>query len=521
MNTNIPIRRALVSVYDKSGVLELAQLLKKLNVEIISTGGTYKLLVENGVPVIKVSEITRFPEILGGRVKTLHPYIHGGILAKRTSEQLAELEQHHIKAIDLVVVNLYPFEKTVAAEGVTLDTALENIDIGGPTMIRAAAKNFPAVAVVTDPSQYSALIEELMTHDGAVSAEMRQKLALAAFSRTAQYDQAISAYLTGLQPQSDDLPEKVTLHLAKIQNLRYGENPHQRAAFYADATKSASGAVAAKQLHGKELSYNNIMDMSAAIGLALEFEQPAVAIIKHSNPCGVAVADDVATAYQRALSTDSTSAYGGIVAANREITKAAAERIAEVFTEVVVAPAFAQEALDILMQKKNVRLILWPSAKPPQTGMEIKAVEGGFLLQDMDLAPTNLADWKVVSKRQPSKAEWNAMQFGWKVAKWVKSNAVVYVNETQTLGVGAGQMSRVDSSKLAIAKAAEAGLSLQGCVVISDAFFPFRDGVDAAAKAGALAVVEPGGSVRDDEVIHAADEQGMVLVFTGRRHFRH
>jgi len=521
VSNNIKIKRALISVYDKAGVLELAESLAEFGVEIISTGGTFKLLDDNNVPVKKVSDITNFPEILGGRVKTLHPYIHGGILAKRTDEQLAELAEHGIGQIDMVVVNLYPFEQTVAKADVTLAKALENIDIGGPTMIRAAAKNHPSVAVVVDPSFYETIIDEMKTNDGALSGDLRRRMALAAFQRTSNYDAAISSYLAGVQGTADILPDEMTLHLKKVQELRYGENPHQRAAFYADAAATASGTVAAKQLHGKELSYNNLQDMHGAIGLALEFEKPAVAIIKHSNPCGAAWADDVATAYDLALSTDSVSAFGGIVAMNREVTGEAAEKIAKIFTEVVVAPAFSQEAIDRLSKKKNLRLIQWPTDKPATPGLEVKTVHGGLLMQEMDLAAPLYDDWKVVSERQPGEAEWRAMKFGWKVGKWVKSNAVVYVNESQTLGVGAGQMSRVDASRLAVTKANDAGLSLAGSVVISDAFFPFRDGVDAAAEAGAGAVIEPGGSIRDDEVIAAANEHGMALVFTGRRHFRH
>jgi len=521
VNEKIKIKRALVSVYDKTGVLEFAKSLKEFGVEIISTGGTFKLLSENGVAATKVSEMTKFPEILGGRVKTLHPNVHGGILAKRTQEQLKELDEQGIGQIDMVVVNLYPFEQTVAKPDVTLSTALENIDIGGPTMIRAAAKNHPYVAVVVDPSFYHSIIEEMKANDGAVSAEMRQKMALAAFRRTSQYDAAISTYLAGLEGESADLPEVITLNLQKVQNLRYGENPHQRAGFYQNSALAPSGMVAARQLHGKELSYNNLQDLHGAISLALEFEKPAVAIIKHSNPCGAAWADDVATAYDLALGTDSTSAFGGIVAMNRKVSGAVAKKIAGIFTEVVVAPAFSDEALEVLTKKKNIRLVVWPTDKLPASGVEYKTVHGGILVQDMDLAATAYDDWKVVSKRQPTDAEWNAMKFGWKVGKWVKSNAVVYVNESQTLGIGAGQMSRVDASKLAVIKAKQAGLSLHGSVVISDAFFPFRDGVDAAAEAGAKAVIEPGGSIRDEEVIAAADEHAMALVFTGRRHFRH
>jgi len=521
MKDFVPIKRALVSVYDKTGVLELCQTLQDSGVEILPTGGTYKLLTENGVAVTKVSDVTKFPEILGGRVKTLHPFIHGGILAKRTPEHLAELDEHQIGAIDMVVVNLYPFEKTVADPNVDMATALENIDIGGPCMIRAAAKNHPSVAIVPDPEFYTEIIQQLKGNDGALSLALRQKMALAAFQRTAQYDSAISAFLQSRDDNSMRFADNMTIQLAKVQDLRYGENPHQKAAFYANATIAPKGAVAAKQLHGKELSYNNIMDMNAAIGIALEFDEPAVSIIKHSNPCGAAIADDVATAYEKALSCDPVSAFGGIVATNKTVTLAMAEKISKVFTEVVVAPKFDQGAIDLLTQKKNLRLIEWPTAEPLSRGLEVKAVEGGFLLQELDTDIDNESEFKVVSKRQPTESELKAMKFGWKIGKWVKSNAVIYVNEEQTLGVGAGQMSRVEASELAVMKAKNAGLSLDGSVVVSDAFFPFRDGVDAAAQAGAVAVIEPGGSVRDEEVIAAVNEHNMAMLFTGKRHFRH
>jgi len=520
VNDSVKIKRALFSVYDKSGIVDFAKALHELGVQLISTGGTHKLLREQGIPVTKVSDITDFPEILGGRVKTLHPRIHGGILARRTKEHLLELKEHGIQPIDMVVVNLYPFEKTIADPNVTLDTAVENIDIGGPTMIRAAAKNFRDVVVVTDPQYYDMIIDELKTNQGTISFKLRHTCARQAFLRTAYYDSSIYQYLLSLQTNGG-MPEYKSLHLKKIQELRYGENPHQKAAFYAAADVEASGVVAAKQLHGKELSYNNIQDMNGAIGLVLEYEKPAVAIIKHSNPCGAAVAENVETAYDLALSTDPVSAFGGIVAMNRQVTRGVAEKIIKRFTEVVVAPDFSPEAVETLQQKKNIRLIHWPSSQLPASGLEIKAVEGGILMQELDLAPEEEQDWKVVTKRQPTEEEWNAMKFGWKVGKWVKSNAVVYVNDRQTLGIGAGQMSRVDASKLAVTKAGEAGLSLAGSVVISDAFFPFRDGVDAAAGAGAVAVIQPGGSVRDEEVINAADEHNMAMVFTGRRHFRH
>ncbi len=516
------VKRALISTYDKSGLVELARVLCENDVEILSTGGTARHLQENDIPVKNVSDITGFPEILDGRVKTLHPKIYGGLLAKRTSaEHIQELADQNIAPIDMVVVNLYPFEKIVANPNVTMDEALENIDIGGPCMIRAAAKNYPAVAVVTGPDQYKMVIAELKSNNGAVTEETRKQLALDAFRRTAQYDRAISSFLSQKEKQQTGFGDEVTFQLKKVQDLRYGENPHQQAAFYAEPLKPPGGVVAAKQLHGKALSYNNIMDMNAAIGMVLEFDTPTVAIIKHSNPCGTATNKNLALAYENALKTDSVSAFGGIVAMNRTVSGSVAERIAKIFTEVVIAPAFSQDALDILTRKKNIRLIEWPTDQPLQEGLEIKAVAGGFLLQDLDVGFENPDEFKVVTKRPPTDLERQAMLFGWKLCKWVKSNAVIYVNEKQTLGIGAGQMSRVDASKFAVAKAKDASLSLKGSVVISDAFFPFRDGVDAAAQAGATAVIEPGGSVRDEEVIQAADERDMAMVFTGRRHFRH
>ncbi|MDZ7724669.1 MAG: bifunctional phosphoribosylaminoimidazolecarboxamide formyltransferase/IMP cyclohydrolase [candidate division KSB1 bacterium] len=515
------VKRVLVSVYDKTGLLSIAKTLNSLGAELLSTGGTAKHLEQNDIPVTRVSDVTGFPEILRGRVKTLHPRIHGGILAKRTdSEQMRELKSHDIVPVDMVIVNLYPFETVVSDPDVSMQTALENIDIGGPTMVRAAAKNNPDVAVVTDPDQYEAVIQELETNQGT-TLQLRRKLALAAFQRTAQYDQAISAFLAKQQGAVQRFGENITIQLSKVQNLRYGENPHQAAAFYADASIEPAGVVAAKQLHGKELSYNNIMDLNAAINMALEFEQPAVSIIKHSNPCGAAVHKDLATAYDNALKTDNVSAFGGIVAVNRSVEADLAERISQIFTEVVVAPNFSRDALNILTQKKNIRLLKWPVDKPVNVGYDIKAVDGGLLLQDHDRLVEDSAEYKVVTRREPTQDEWAAMQFGWTLCKWVKSNAVIYVNAHQTLGIGAGQMSRVDASRLAVRKAGDAGLDLTGSVVVSDAFFPFRDGVDAAAKAGARAVIEPGGSIRDNEVIEAANEHDMTMVFTGHRHFRH
>lgn len=515
------VKRVLISVYDKTNLNSIAKALNAIGAEILSTGGTALHLQNAGIPVTRVSDVTGFPEILGGRVKTLHPHIHGGILAKRSdSKQMQELKAHDIAPIDMVIVNLYPFERAVSDPDVSMDIALENIDIGGPTMVRAAAKNNPGVAVVTDPSQYDEVIRELEQNQG-IHLELRQKLALAAFQHTSRYDQAISAFLASRQGVSERFGRNITLQLSKVQNLRYGENPHQAAAFYADASIEPTGVVAAEQLHGKELSYNNIMDMNAAINMVLEFDEPAVSIIKHSNPCGAAVHSDLVTAYDQALQTDNVSAFGGIVAVNRAVDGDLAERISKIFTEVVVSPEFSQDALDVLTKKKNIRLIKWPVDQPINIGYDIKAVDGGLLLQDHDRIIEDPSTFKVVTQRKPSEDEWAAMLFGWKLCKWVKSNAVIYVNGKQTLGIGAGQMSRVDASRLAVRKANDAGLDLTGSVVVSDAFFPFRDGVDAAADAGARAVIEPGGSIRDDQVIEAANEHDMAMVFTGHRHFRH
>jgi len=516
MQDKVKIRRALVSVHDKRDLLTLVAMLKEWGVEILSTGGTAAFLKESGVPVTPVSDVTRFPEILGGRVKTLHPHIHGAILAKREDpDQIRQLQELGMTPIDLVVVNLYPFEKTVAREGATMAEALENIDIGGPCMIRAAAKNYPGVAVLTDSSQYQELIAELRQNGGATTLALREKLALAAFRRTSQYDHAIQSYL-GKRTEDGALPAVMSLRLEKVQDLRYGENPHQSAAFYRETSDRPFG----EQLHGKELSFNNILDIHSAAGLAIEFSEPCAVIVKHNNPCGAAVGANLIEAYGRALQTDAVSAYGGIVAVNRTIEADLAAKLGELFLEVVVAPDFSTEALQHLTKKKNLRLIRWPGVRLSGTDLDVKKVLGGYLLQTADVEPAP-TEFRVVSKRQPTGDERQAMAFGWKVAKWVKSNAILFVSADRTLAVGAGQMSRVDSARMAVIKAQNAGLDLKGSVVISDAFFPFRDGVDTAAAAGASAVVEPGGSVRDDEVIAAADEQQMALVFTGVRHFRH
>jgi phosphoribosylaminoimidazolecarboxamide formyltransferase / IMP cyclohydrolase len=514
----IKIQRALISVHDKQGLLPLAEKLVAIGAEILSTGGTAQYLQEHHIPVTSVSQVTGFPEILGGRVKTLHPHIHGAILAKRSdAAQMKELAAHAIPPIDMVVVNLYPFEKTVANPIVTLADAIENIDIGGPCMIRAAAKNFNGVAVITHPDQYALVLQELEHLHGHTSFPLREKLARAAFQRTCEYDAAISTWLQQYHQPEAAFFDDLNLNLHKVQDLRYGENPHQQAAFYRDGKCGAFG----EQLHGKELSFNNILDTHSAAGLAGEFKEPCAIIVKHNNPCGAAVGNDLLEAYLKALQCDPVSAYGGVVGFNRTVDRALAEKMAELFLEVIIAPDFEATALELLKLKKNLRLLAWPDAKLRPGDIDIKKVIGGYLVQTVDLEPEDRPEYKIVSKRQPSEAERSAMAFGWQVGKWVKSNTIVFVTSDRTLGVGAGQMSRVDSAKIAVIKANQAGLNLKGTVAVSDAYFPFRDGIDTLAEAGATAVIQPGGSVRDEEVIAAADEHGMAMVFTGIRHFRH
>jgi phosphoribosylaminoimidazolecarboxamide formyltransferase/IMP cyclohydrolase len=513
------IRRALISVYDKTGIVEFARVLKEFNVDIISTGGTARHLNDNGISTHGISDITHFPEILNGRVKTLHPNIFGGVLALRDdSAQMKELAQHGIAPIDLVVVNLYPFEATIAKPDVSFASALENIDIGGPALIRAAAKNFLSVAVVTSPNQYEKIISELRERGGEIWLETRKRLASSAFARTAQYDHVIQDYLSG---DAAALPEQVLLYLEKKQDLRYGENPHQRAALYRERQPEAQGLMKARQLHGKELSFNNLLDLNAALGLVQEFEEPCAVIIKHTNPCGAAMAANLREAYLRAKATDPVSAFGGIVGVNRPLDGETARAIAELFTEAIITPGFSDEALQILQSKKNLRLLASSDINSRDRNYDIKKIQGGYLLQDQDLLNLNDKNWKVVSQRQPSAEEWQAMKFAWRVAKWVKSNAIVFASSERTLGIGAGQMSRVDSCKLAIEKAGRFEVALAGSAVASDAFFPFRDGVDVVAEAGASAVIQPGGSVRDDEVIRAANDHHLAMVFTSQRHFRH
>ena len=504
------VRRALVSVSDKTGIIELARALVAAGVEIVSSGGTAKAIAAEGLPVTKVADVTGSPEILGGRVKTLHPRIHGGILAdKRREEHLRDLEANDIEPIDLVVCNLYPFERTVADPGVSEDDAVEQIDIGGPAMVRAAAKNFQSVAVVVNPDRYKEIVEEIGA-TGGISEEKRRALAVEAFAHTAAYDAAILDYL---RPR-EEWPETLLVAGRKALDLRYGENPHQSAAFYRTGDPP-SGIAAAEQVHGKELSYNNLLDTDAAWRLVLELDSAGAAIIKHSNPCGVAVAGTIHEAYERALECDRTSAFGGIVALNETCSARAAEAIAAIFTEVVIAPDFEASALETLQAKKNLRILRGGSA--PDLQPEVRRVSGGLLLQSPD--PADAAeDAKVVTSAQPTDQQWADLRFAWVVAKHVKSNAIVLASDRTAVGVGAGQMSRVEATELA---ARRAGDRAQGTVCASDAFFPFRDGLDAAVEAVATAVIQPGGSVRDDEVIAAADEHGIPMVFTGRRHFRH
>ncbi|MEQ8508053.1 MAG: bifunctional phosphoribosylaminoimidazolecarboxamide formyltransferase/IMP cyclohydrolase [Rhodospirillaceae bacterium] len=520
------VRRALLSVSDKSGLVEFAKFLAEKGVELVSTGGTAKAIAEAGLAVREVSDLTGFPEMLDGRVKTLHPNVHGGLLGVRgNAEHEATMAEHHISAIDLIVVNLYPFEKTVAA-GSDFATCIENIDIGGPAMIRSAAKNHAGVAVVVDPQDYAQVKADMIANDGAVSEDLRTILAARAFSRTAAYDSAISTWFA--DQLGETFPRWLSTTGTKKQDLRYGENPHQEAALYLTGD-SRPGVATAQQVQGKELSYNNINDTDAAFELVAEFEQPAVAIIKHANPCGVAVAGDCLSAYAKALACDPVSAFGGIVALNRPLDEALALKITELFTEVVIAPEADDAAKKVFSKKKNLRLLLtgsMPDVSAP--ARMIKPVAGGLLAQTKDTGHIRSGDLKVVTAIKPSEHQIDDMLFAFTIAKHVKSNTIVYAKNGATVGIGAGQMSRVDSARIAAAKArdaaAEAGLDTPatvGSVVASDAFFPFTDGLLAAVEAGATAVIQPGGSIRDDEVIAAADEKGLAMVFTGMRHFRH
>jgi phosphoribosylaminoimidazolecarboxamide formyltransferase / IMP cyclohydrolase len=521
------VERALISVFDKTGVLELSRRLAALKIEILSTGGTAKLLRDSGVAVKDVSEFTGWPEMLGGRVKTLHPKVHGGLLFRRNlAEDQKQASEHGIRPIDLVVVNLYPFEATARKSGLTAKELIENIDIGGPTMLRSAAKNWESVTVVTDPADYDHVAKELEANRDT-SPFTRLELARKVFAATSRYDGMITTELERISLQSghatlqpkEPLPGRLNLALEKLQPLRYGENPHQAAALYGMAGRQADGLAAARQLQGKELSYNNLVDLESARSLAAEFQKPAAVIIKHNNPCGTAEQATLRDAYVKALACDPVSAFGGVLAFNRELDAATAEEVAKLFVECIAAPGFDARAKEILAAKKNLRLLeLAPGGLEPERELQLKRILGGMLVQQSDLGHLNPAELKVVTKRAPGDDEWSTMKFAWKVAKHVKSNAIVFAREGATLGVGAGQMSRVDSVRIAVMKAQS---SLQGSVVASDAFFPFPDGVEEAAKAGARAVIQPGGSVRDNDVIAVADRLGMAMVFTGMRHFLH
>ncbi len=513
------IKRALISVSDKAGLLDFARNLALLGVEIISTGGTAKLLKSEGLATVEISDYTGFPEMMDGRVKTLHPKVHGGLLYIRgNAAHESQAAAHGILPIDLVVVNLYPFEETIAKPDVSLETCIENIDIGGPSMLRSAAKNHEAVTVVCDPADYQAVWEQVVA-SGETTLELRQKLAAKVFRHTGRYDSLIAQFLARRQEAEvgvkTEFPDAWALPLRKVQGLRYGENPHQQAALYGDFKRFF------KCIHGKELSYNNILDLGAASQIIMDFSAPTVAILKHTNPCGVGSAATLSEAWDMAYATDKQAPFGGIIAVNRPLDLPVAERIADIFSEVIVAPSFDADALAILQKKKNLRLLEFI---PPATGArewDMRTVLGGVLVQERDSRPLNTDGWKVVSRRQPSAEELRAMEFGWRVVKHVKSNAIVYAAADRTLGIGAGQMSRIDSSKIAVWKAGEAGLSLKGSIVASDAFFPFPDGLVAAAEAGATAAIQPGGSMRDAEVIEACDSRGMAMIFTGVRHFRH
>jgi phosphoribosylaminoimidazolecarboxamide formyltransferase/IMP cyclohydrolase len=520
--TQFPVRRAILSVTDKTGVVDFARALAGMGVELISTGGTAKLLRDSGISVKDVSELTGFPEMLDGRVKTLHPKVHGGILHRReNASHRSAVAEHGIEPIDMVVVNLYAFEKTAAKPGVHFEELIENIDIGGPSMIRSAAKNFQDVAVVTSPADYPLIAEEMAKSGGVLSSTTKWRLAQKAFATTAAYDSAIASTLERvsangrfeLHTAEEGFPRTLRLSFNKIMDLRYGENPHQKAAMYSDG--SNAGVANARQLQGKELSYNNIVDLQAAWDLAQEFDEPICAIIKHTNPCGTATGNTLAEAYKKALECDPVSAFGGVIGVNRPIDADAAEEMAKLFLEVIAAPAFGEAAKAKFAAKKNLRLVEISNAAQKWI---LKNISGGILLQDVDVRPLSESDLKVVTKRQPTPVEKRALLFAWKVCKHVKSNAILYARDGQTVGVGAGQMSRVDSCKIGAQKAV---LPLNGTVAASDAFFPFPDGVEEIAKAGATAIIQPGGSVRDQEVIDAADRMGLAMIFTGVRHFSH
>lgn len=530
MNNARPIRRALISVSDKTGIVEFAQALAERGVDILSTGGTARLLAEQGIAVTEVSDYTGFPEMMDGRVKTLHPKVHGGVLGRRGQDDDV-MAKHGINPIDMVVVNLYPFAETVAKEGCTLADAVENIDIGGPTMVRSAAKNHKDVTIIVNAHDYDRVIAEMDENEKSLTLETRFDLAIAAFEHTAAYDGMIANYFGTMVPsygenkegdEESKFPRTFNQQFEKKQDMRYGENSHQAAAFYVEANPQEASVSTARQIQGKALSYNNIADTDAALECVKEFNEPACVIVKHANPCGVALGKDILEAYNRAYQTDPTSAFGGIIAFNQELDAETAAAIVErQFVEVIIAPSVSAEAIEVVAAKKNVRLLECGEWTTKTTGFDVKRVNGGLLVQDRDQGMVSLDDLKVVSKHQPTEEELKDALFCWKVAKYVKSNAIVYSKGDMTIGVGAGQMSRVYSAKIAGIKAADEGLQVEGCVMASDAFFPFRDGIDAAAEAGIKCVIQPGGSMRDDEVIAAADEHGMAMIFTGMRHFRH
>jgi phosphoribosylaminoimidazolecarboxamide formyltransferase/IMP cyclohydrolase len=516
------IKRALISVSDKTGLIDLAKFLCESQVEIISTGGTYKTIQNAGLPVTYISEVTNFPEILDGRVKTLHPAIHGGLLAIRDSaEHCQQLAAQNILPIDLVVVNLYPFAATIAKSGVTLEEAIENIDIGGPSMLRSAAKNHHDVTVVVDPADYPRLTAEMQAGHGETTLEFRQKCAVNVYRLTSLYDSMIFNYLNSKYNQTqDEFPDLLQLNFIKKQSLRYGENPHQKAAFYQETAETVATITSAQQLHGKELSFNNINDGNSALELVKEFTEPAVVAVKHANPCGVGVGSNIFIAYQKAYQSDPISIFGGIIALNREVDFKTAEAMSELFLEIVIAPAFSAEAFDLLAKKKNLRLLELPQLGKTISGRgwDLKKVSGGLLIQDLDQAQLNPAELKVVTKRQPTATELAELQFGWKVVKYIKSNAIVLTKDFGTIGVGAGQMNRIGSAKIAITQAGEGA---KGSCLASDAYFPMPDTVEEAAKAGITAIIQPGGSIKDQESIDMADKYGMAMVVTGVRHFKH
>lgn len=522
LNHPVTIQRALISVSDKTGIVEFATELRRHGVALLSTGGTYRLLAENGVEVTEVSDYTGFPEMMDGRVKTLHPRVHGGILGRRGTDE-AVMSEHGIDAIDMVVVNLYPFEQAVADPDCTLENAIENIDIGGPTMVRAAAKNHRDVAIIVNSNDYAAIVAEMDANEGATGMDTRFDLAIKAYEHTASYDGSIANYFGRLVPGGTaDFPRTFNTQFVKAQDMRYGENPHQQAAFYTERNPAEASVATATQLQGKALSYNNVADTDAALECVKNFDEPACVIVKHANPCGVAVSNNILTAYQRAFETDPESAFGGIIAFNRELDAETAALIVErQFVEVIMAPSVSADAEQAVSAKENVRLLVCGEWDASGEALDYKRVNGGMLVQDRDLGMIGLDDLQIVSRRQPSEQEIKDLLFTWKVAKYVKSNAIVYGRDGQTVGVGAGQMSRINSARIAAIKAEHAGLAVRGSVMASDAFFPFADGIENAGESGIAAVIQPGGSIRDDEVIAKADEYDMAMVFTGMRHFRH